>query len=77
MLVSSPILKQLESTVEMGHIDTESINKQRTSYMVARDDKINAAVEHIKTQGNLQRKATLKVIDLIIVSITCNRSLKI
>ena len=77
MLVSSPILKQLESTVEMGHIDTESINKQRTSYMVARDDKINDAVEHIKTQGNLQRKATLKIIDLIIVSITCNRSLKI
>ena len=38
MSVSSPILKQLESTVEMGHIDTENINKQSTSYMVARDN---------------------------------------
>ena len=36
MSVSSPILKQLESTVEMGHIDTENINKQRKYFIYGR-----------------------------------------
>ena len=55
--VNNQLLKQLENTIQIDDICAQYINRKSTLNMIAPNDQLNSADEHIKTQESLEHKA--------------------